>query len=325
MMDRQNKWRRRVGLATVGLAAVGVGCGCAAAAYMKHFVDFAMDREPPQFKNAEKLKGRKKNGEQGPIPEDFPELVLDSCEPVSIQSDDGERLVGYWCEAPDAKRTVIAFHGWRSSWKKDFRGIGDFLKTEQCNVLYVEQRAQNGSGGSYIGFGLLERCDCALWAKWISREKSADLPIYLMGVSMGAATVLMAAGLELPAGIHGIVADCGFTSPDAIWRHVVVDNLGLPGFPGGVADHFCQRKIHMSMKAYSTVAAMKANHIPVLFIHGTDDHFVPIEMTYEAYRACGAEKRLLVVPGAEHAQSYRVDRARYQETLREFWSDFDQR
>ena len=79
----------------------------------------------------------------------------------------------------------------------------------------------------------------------------------------------------------------------------------------------------MGTKEYSSIEAMKSCKVPVLFIHGTDDRFVPIEMTYENYKACASPKRLLVVPGAEHAMSYLIDKEGYENSVIEFWKDFD--
>ena len=142
---------------------------------------------------------------------------------------------------------------------------------------------------------------------------------------MGAATILMASGLDLPDNVAGIVADCGFTSPHAIWKHVVRDNfhLSYDGIRSAAANDLCRRKIQTAADSYSTTEALRNTDIPVLFIHGSDDHFVPVEMTYENYKACAAPKRLLVVPGAEHAMSYLTDRQAYEKALTEFWESFD--
>lgn len=118
-------------------------------------------------------------------------------------------------------------HGWRSSWRKDFGAMADFFHKNNCSVLYAEQRGQNNSGGDYMGFGVVERYDCLHWINWANSYCGTDLPVYLAGVSMGASTVLMTAGLELPSNVHGIIADCGYTSPDEIWGHVVKDNLHM--------------------------------------------------------------------------------------------------
>ena len=141
---------------------------------------------------------------------------------------------------------------------------------------------------------------------------------------MGAATVLMAAGLDLPSNIHGIIADCGFTSPHAIWKHVANNNLHIAfGLRGAIADEMLKQKIQMGSDEYSTVEALQSSTIPVMLIHGTDDHFVPVEMTYENYKACAGPKRLLIVPGADHGMSYFVEKDRYEEEIKRFWRDFD--
>ena len=243
---------------------------------------------------------------------------------VEIESYDGTRLVGHWFRHPQEKRIVIAMHGWRSSWARDFSLIADFWMKNGCSVLFAEQRGQGESGGDYMGFGLMERFDAAEWAKWANREKSETLPIYLAGISMGASSILMSANLGLPENVRGMMADCAYTSPHAIWKHVVENNLHLSyGILGRIADDMCRKKIRVGTKDFSTVDAMLENKIPVLFFHGSDDHFVPVEMTYENYKACAAEKRLLVVPGAEHGMSYYVDRDGYEKIVQDFWREFD--
>jgi len=140
---------------------------------------------------------------------------------------------------------------------------------------------------------------------------------------MGATTVLMAAGHPLPASVRGIIADCGFTSPKAIWKHVVQGNLHIPyGFVGSSLDKAYQQ-IADADSDYSCETALQDCHVPVLFIHGTDDRFVPIEMTYDNYKACAAPKRLFVVPGAEHGMSYFEDKEGYEKTVKQFWADYD--
>ena len=95
------------------------------------------------------------------------------------------------------------------------------------------------------------------------------------------------------------------------------------GINSAIANDICKRKIQMGTKEYSTLDAMRDCKVPVLFIHGTDDNFVPVEMTYENYKACSAPKRLLIVPGAEHGMSYLIDKEAYEKTAKDFWNDFD--
>lgn len=246
------------------------------------------------------------------------------CEDVKMQTLDGLTLAGHWRDCDFPKRVIIAMHGWRSSWCRDFGLISDFWHENGCAVLYPEQRGQGNSQGEYLGFGLLERHDCREWIDWVNRKTEGKLPIYLAGISMGATTVLMTAGMELPENVRGIIADCGFTSADDIWRHVAKHNLHLNyGIYAGTANALCKKRLSLDAKEYSTLDAMAECDVPVLFIHGTEDAFVPVEMTYENYKACAAPKHLLVVPGANHGMSYWMNTQGYQEAVQDFFRRYD--
>lgn len=246
-------------------------------------------------------------------------------ETVELTSFDGTRLLGHLFRHPNAKRAVVAMHGWRSGWARDFGIIAPFLMENDCTVLYAEQRGQGESDGDYMGFGMVERHDCAVWANWMNENGFGMMPLYLAGISMGAATVLMAAGSDnLPENLCGIIADCGFTSAAEEWRHIAENNLHL-GYRRRQkqVDNLCRRRIALNSDDYSTLDAMKTNKTPILFIHGTADTFVPPEMTRRNYDACTAPKKLLLVEGANHAVSYLKDRTAYEKAVREFWEEHD--
>ena len=243
---------------------------------------------------------------------------------IQIKAEDGEHLVAHWYPCSHPKRIIIAMHGWRSTWSRDFGIIADFWHENGCHILFVEQRGQNNSGGDYMCFGLKERFDCRDWAYWVDRHTNPELPIYLAGASMGATTVLMTAELKLPDRVHGIMADCGFTTPHAIWEHVLKKNMHLSyRLRRHTVERICKRCIQMKPGDYSTVDALQNTQLPVLFIHGAEDHFVPVEMTYENYKACNAPKHLLIVPGADHGMSYYVDKNGYEGISKWFWEKYD--
>lgn len=323
-----NKAMKNTLIWTGAAAAVGAAAAAVTYAAMKSLVKIALDREQPKIYQKQKAKLSGAGGQQElfkGLSEASEKLENSGCETVEIFAQDGERLVGHLHRCENAKRLIIAMHGWRSSWSGDFGVISEFWHKSGCSVLYAEQRGQGESGGEYMGFGLTERYDCLDWANWANRNGFSDLPVYLCGISMGATTVLMAAGLPLPENVHGIMADCGFTSPHAIWKHVMERNLHLyySGISAAIANDMCKKKIQIGAKDYSCTDAMKECKIPVLFVHGTDDKFVPVEMTYENYKACAAPKRLLIVPGAEHGMSYLINKEEYQKTVLDFWRDFD--
>lgn len=242
---------------------------------------------------------------------------------VTIKARDGETLVGHLFSCSSPKRLILGMHGWRSSWYSDFGMIAPFLLEEGCCLLLPEQRGQGESGGSFMGLGALERHDCVRWANYLACLYP-HLPLYLAGVSMGAATVLMSTELALPGTVRGLIGDCGFTSPQDICRHVVKDNLHLSyALRGPVAHRLCKKRNQAGLSGCSAPKALSHCRLPVLLIHGSDDRFVPVEMTYENYKACGGPKHLLIVPGADHGMSYYKDRTAYEQALRQFFTLYD--
>ena len=238
-------------------------------------------------------------------------------EDVYTTSFDGLTLHGYYLPAEGAKKTVLFFHGYTSHALKDFSLIFPFYRRRGFNILTVDQRAHGTSEGNYMGFGVLERRDVLSWVEFINRR--SEQTILLHGISMGASTVLMASGSPLPENVIGIAADCGFTSPYDILAHVGRQYFHLPPFPLlPLANIVSKQKAGYSFKEYSTLDAMKTNRLPVLFIHGEDDTFVPASMSKATYDACTAKKRLFLVKGAEHGLSYTVDPEKCEKELGEF-------
>lgn len=290
----------------------------------KVLADIAMNREPlclHKKNSSARLTGEKPDAACKAAKKSAAQRLGEAGgEIVTITSHDGLLLTGHWFPCPDAKRVILAFHGWRSSWNWDFGLMADFLRAEGCSVLYVEQRAQHGSEGAYIGFGLTERYDCVDWVQW-AVDRCGALPIYLMGVSMGATTVLMAADLKLSGAVRGIIADSAYTSPRDIWRHVARANLHVPFLAGSVAaDLFCRRRLKAGSGSCSTVTSLAGASVPVLLIHGEDDRFVPVQMAVRSRNACASPCRLLVVPKADHASAYFVDQAACEQAMRDFWA-----
>ena len=313
-----------------GLAAAASAAATAAAIYgiSSAMLHVALDRQEPKIM----ARGKSRISGCSEMLEALTELAaqkakyLHQCNTATVElvARDGTPLVGHWYENPNAKRVVVAMHGWRSSWDQDFGFVAPFLHEQGCSVLYAEQRGQNESGGAHMTFGLLERFDCLDWVNWVCERTPAELPVYLAGISMGATTVLMAAGLELPDRVHGIVADCGFTSPHAIWAHVARKNFHLPyGLHRSWVDTLCRHRLRIDPTEASTVEAMRHCRVPVLFVHGSEDCFVPVSMTYQNYRACAAPKELLIVPGAGHGMSYLLEPERYRHAVHRFWKTHD--
>ena len=242
-------------------------------------------------------------------------------ETVWTTAKDGVRLHGQYYETKPGAPVQILFHGYHGAGERDFsRGLPYALECGH-NALLVDQRAHGQSGGRCLTFGVRERYDVLAWIRYILDRCGADTPIVLVGISMGAATVLMAAGLNLPDNVKGIVADCGYTAPADILKHVI-GRMGLPVGPS----YFLVRLGGWLFGGFdvgsaSATDAMPHCTVPVCFIHGAGDDFVPCDMSRENYRLCAAEgKRLLTVPGAGHGLSFLTDRDRYTKEVSDFLS-----
>ena len=247
----------------------------------------------------------------------FCQLSDRPCEDVTTQSFDGLNLMGRYYHVRDGAPLDIGFHGYRSSALTDFAGGSELSFAMGHNLLLIDERAHGKSGGRTIAFGIQERLDAASWVNYAVNRFGADTKILLYGVSMGAATVLMASELDLPENVKGIIADCPYSSPKAIIRKVAKD-MHLPDW---LAWPFVKigAKIYGGFDIDETDAAraVKNAHVPILIIHGEDDGFVPCEMSDIV-----SDNPKLVTrytfPGADHGFSYLVDTPRYRKIVTEF-------
>jgi len=171
----------------------------------------------------------------------------------------------------------------------------------------VEQRSHGASEGKTITFGIRERYDCLRWVEFMNERLGAETPVFLWGISMGAATVLMAAGLELPANVRGIAADCGYSAPEDILK-ATCRKRHLPVGPTWQLLRLGARLFgHFNVEETSAVEAVKRAKVPILLIHGEGDGIVPCEMVHEIAGACASPVTVVTVPEAEHGISWYVD------------------
>ena len=239
-------------------------------------------------------------------------------ERVTIRSRDGLKLAGYFLPAENAKGTLLLVHGYRSDPWCDFGIVYPFYHGLGWNILTVCQRAHGESDGKYITFGVKERFDVRDWAVYLADRFGPEHGIVLGGVSMGSTSVLMSLGTDLPENVRGVIADCGFTNPREEFVHVL-KNRHIPRQPVmAAAELYARLFAGFSFSEYSTVTALQQARVPVLFVHGERDTFVPVRFTVENYAACAGRKKLITVPEAGHGASYLLARAQCQSALREF-------
>lgn len=243
-----------------------------------------------------------------------------SCEAVTTESYDGIALHGRYYHFRDHAPIQILFHGYRSHPFRDCCGGHSLARKMGYNVLVVDQRGHGNSSSKTICFGIKERHDCLSWIKYASERFGNDTPILLSGISMGAATVLMASEFTMPDNVACIIADSPYSSPAAIIEKVCKDRH----YPVTL----CRPIIHLAaflfgkfrLSACTACGAVRKARIPILLIHGEADDFVPCDMTLEIAANCASRVEVVTFPGAGHGLSYISDPIRYEKAVYHFLS-----
>lgn len=242
-------------------------------------------------------------------------------ERLTLTNKDGLKLAGYLMRpAEPSDIYVFCSHGYRCNGKREFCGFVQYYLSRGCNVLIVDHRASGESEGTYIGFGYYEAQDSLQWLDYLNETYGKDISIIVHGVSMGSATVMLMSGSDdLPENVKLIIADCGFTSA---WDEfeAKLDGMKIPRWPLLPLVNAVNRYVagYDFKTDTDAVAAVKKARVPMLFVHGTADGFVPCDMVYDVYGACASEhKELLLVEGAQHAGSVVTDPVAYEAKLDE--------
>lgn len=241
-------------------------------------------------------------------------------EQFSITSFDGLKLSGKYYEYSKGAPIELMFHGYRGSAERDLCGGVQRCFKLGRNALLVDQRGIGESEGNVITFGINERKDCLKWVDFMIEHFGQNVKIIICGISMGASTVLMAAGEELPPNVIGVLADCGYNSAKEIIKSVI-EKLGLPK---NLAYPFVKLGAriygHFNLEETTPEESLKKCKIPVIFFHGDTDDFVPCEMSEKNYDACVSKKKLVKIKGAGHGLSYIIDPDLYLNSLKEFFA-----
>lgn len=239
-------------------------------------------------------------------------------EPVYITARDGAKLAAGYYHVREGAPFQIQVHGYRGSGVRDFCGGNKLAREAGHNTLVVTQRAHGESSGNALSFGIRECRDVLDWVDYVNRRFGPDTRIILSGVSMGAATVIMASQFDLPDNVCCILADSPYSSPRAIIRKV----CGDMHLPAALAYPFVRLGAILyggfDPDSDSPVKAVKKAQKPILIIHGEDDAFVPCSMSKEIQDANPAMVERHTFPGAGHALSFLKDLDRYRSLMYDF-------
>lgn len=296
----------------VGLAGLTV-----AGAYYGYREAFARD-EKRQAPVCEIPEGKAYGPYREKMLENIGRLVDAPYERVAVRSYDGLRLVGKLYEGNPGAPLILFFHGYRSTAERDASGGFQLCREKGWHILMVDERALGESEGKEITFGIRERFDCRTWAEYAANRFGENTPIFIWGISMGAATVLMASELPMPESVRGIVADCGFDSPSSI----IKETIRRRKWPVALAYPLVEIGARMfggfRMNEASALDSVTRARLPILLVHGEEDEIVPFRMVHALREACASPVEVLTVPGAAHGISWYTDMPAYQAALLKF-------
>lgn len=241
-------------------------------------------------------------------------------EPVTIESFDGLKLFGRYYHLKDGAPLEILMHGYRSHAYRDCSGGHALARKMGFNTLVIDQRAHGESEGRTITFGVKERLDCLSWVRYCNARFGKDTPMILSGLSMGAATVLMASGLDLPDNVACIMADSPYSAPSAIIEKVCADRR----YPVAL----CRPFLHLGARLYggfrlnacTAKDSVTRAKVPILLIHGEADRLVPCSMSSEIAGMCASQVTVETFPDAGHGLCYITDPIRYEHVVYHFLS-----
>lgn len=237
-----------------------------------------------------------------------------------VLNPEGIRLHAYYIAAPQpTKKTAVIVHGYTDNAIRMFM-IGYLYNHDlQYNVLLPDLQHQGESGGPAIQMGWKDRLDVMQWMHIANQIYGDSTQMVVHGISMGGATTMMVSGEAQPYFVKCFVEDCGYTSVWDEFSHELKSSFHLPSFPlMNTTSWLCQKKYGWNFEEASSLNQVKKSHLPMFFIHGNKDTYVPTWMVYPLYEAKSAPKQLWIVPGAAHAVSYKENKEEYTRKVKEF-------
>ena len=242
-------------------------------------------------------------------------------EELNITSFDNLNLKGYLLknDIENNNKFIIIVHPYRGSYLDLLFNAFDFYKLG-FNCLLVDVRGSGNSEGSYLTLGFKERKDIRDWVNYISK-KYPKSEIITYGMSMGASIVLSASGEKMPDNYKLCIADCPFDSINGVLYSIGRYMIGIPKvlLPIILSSINIYSNIISGSSIYFSISdTLKKSKVPILFIHGEKDYFIPSYNSQYMYNNYKKDKDLLLVKNAGHCECYLKDKKNYYDKIGEF-------
>lgn len=255
----------------------------------------------------------------------FDEALYNSAskEDITLKSFDGLNLTSTLImnENPTNKFIVLV-HGVSICYVGSLKYFDIFYKNG-FNVLIVNQRRHGKSEGKYSTYGFYEKYDVNMWIEYLKSRFGNDIILGLHGESMGAGTVMEA--IPLNDSIKFVIEDCGYSNFHELigfqithaYKNRLVRKILRPSLI--FANFFMKTKAKFSMKKIVPIDIVSSTSLPMMFIHGKEDYFVPWYMAVDLYKAkTKGYKELYLVEGAKHAEALEVNKILYEKKIMTF-------
>lgn len=240
---------------------------------------------------------------------------------ILIPSHFGYHLKALVVEPHRTNKYVIFCHGVTENKFNSIKYMNLFLERGFNGIIY-DHRRHGESGGKTTSYGYYEKFDLKTIVDWLRLDRGPDLLLGIHGESMGAATMLLYAGMiEDAADFY--IADCPFSDFQQQLAYRLKAELRLPAkllLP--VADLFIKMRQRYSLKDVSPIAVIDNIEKPILFIHSKKDDFILPTMTEALYEQKQGPKKLFIAEKGVHAQSLNENKEDYAKVVDEFLEDY---
>ena len=250
----------------------------------------------------------------------------DALKDTFIYAPDKARLHAYYVKAPiPTSKTAIIVHGYTDNAIRMMMIGYMYNRNLEYNILLPDLRNSGLSDGEAFQMGWLDRKDVMQWMDVAYHIYGDSTQMVVHGISMGAATTMMVSGEPQPDYVKCFVEDCGYTSVWDQFSKELKEQFGLPKFPlMYTANWLCDWKYGWNFTEASAINQVEKCHLPMLFIHGEKDDYVPTYMVYKLYEAKPQPKEIWTVPNADHATSYKLNKETYTEKVKQFTNKYIQ-
>ncbi|HAT4125842.1 TPA: alpha/beta hydrolase [Clostridium perfringens] len=252
----------------------------------------------------------------------FDEALYNSAskEDITLKSFDGLNLTSTLImnENPTNKFIVLV-HGVSICYVGSLKYFDIFYKNG-FNILIVNQRRHGKSEGKYSTYGFYEKYDVNMWIEYLKSRFGNDIILGLHGESMGAGTVMET--IPLNDSIKFVIEDCGYSNFHELigfqithaYKNRLVRKILRPSLI--FANFFMKTKAKFSMKKIVPIDIVSSTSLPMMFVHGKEDYFVPWYMAVDLYKAkTKGYKELYLVEGAKHAEALEVNKILYEKKI----------